>query len=275
MIFFNLKPFKNKYFRHFSFIYIACIILSSSGLLAQTTQSVDFKVTTSSPNGKYNPRNIGAIWIEDVNGNFIKTINVWAKKRKKYLYTWNVASKGNVVDALTGATLSSHKTHNVSWNLKDVSDNTVPNGMYQLKIELTDKHSQGPLATFSFPVGEVSNVTSLPDQTYFHNIELSWTSTVTTITDKDKTLSQYRLYQNYPNPFNPTTQIRYVLPQGGKVVLSVYNIMGQKTATLVKQYQNAGKYSVQFNASVLASGVYIYKISTKNFTQTKKMFLLR
>ncbi len=81
--------------------------------------------------------------------------------------------------------------------------------------------------------------------------------------------------QNYPNPFNPVTTIKYDLPQAVQVELNVYNISGQKVATLVNEKQPAGEYAIKFNASNLPSGTYIYQLKAGNSTQTKKMILLK
>lgn len=85
----------------------------------------------------------------------------------------------------------------------------------------------------------------------------------------------YKLEQNYPNPFNPTTSINYSLKNDGLVSLKVYNILGQRVADLVNQKQESGYYSVNFNASNLPSGVYIYTIRTEGFTSSKKMLLIK
>lgn len=86
---------------------------------------------------------------------------------------------------------------------------------------------------------------------------------------------EYSISQNYPNPFNPVTKINYQLPKSGMVNLSVYNINGQLVETLVKEYQNAGYYSIQFDASILSSGVYIYKIIAGEFTDIKKCMIVK
>ena len=86
---------------------------------------------------------------------------------------------------------------------------------------------------------------------------------------------QYSLEQNYPNPFNPTTTIRFGLPTSGNVTLIVYNILGQKVATIVNARLNAGTYQYQFNAGHLSSGIYLYKLQTKDYLQIKKMMLIK
>ncbi|MFH2141907.1 MAG: T9SS type A sorting domain-containing protein [Bacteroidota bacterium] len=87
--------------------------------------------------------------------------------------------------------------------------------------------------------------------------------------------TEFVLYQNYPNPFNPTTQLSYQIPKDGFVNLVVYNTLGQEVAKLVNQHQLSGKYSVQFNASDLPSGIYLYKIASGSFSKVNKMLLLR
>jgi parallel beta-helix repeat protein len=94
-------------------------------------------------------------------------------------------------------------------------------------------------------------------------------------TEKELLPTEYTLYQNYPNPFNPTTTIKYDLPTTSDVSLIIYDILGRKIKELVNTKQQAGKYEVQFDASNLASGVYIYQLIAQEFVSSKKMILLK
>jgi hypothetical protein len=85
----------------------------------------------------------------------------------------------------------------------------------------------------------------------------------------------FALNQNYPNPFNPSTIIDYELPITQKVELSIYNLLGQKVATLVSDKQDAGFYQVVWDGTGQASGIYYYRIQIGNFHDIKKMILLR
>ena len=86
---------------------------------------------------------------------------------------------------------------------------------------------------------------------------------------------KFVLYQSYPNPFNPVATISYDISKPGEVSLKVYNILGQEVETLVNEFKNSGKYSVQFNGSGLASGVYLYRLKVNDFTDIKKMILVK
>ena len=86
---------------------------------------------------------------------------------------------------------------------------------------------------------------------------------------------EFTLFQNYPDPFNPTTVIKYDLPRAQMVTLTVYNVLGQKVATLVDERQGAGVYEVNFNADGLASGIYFYTLVQGSHVITKKMALLK
>ena len=94
---------------------------------------------------------------------------------------------------------------------------------------------------------------------------------------------EFKLEQNFPNPFNPITTIQYQIPASPKsspkertsVTLRIYDILGSEVATLVNEEKEAGYYEVNWNASNLASGVYIYRLQTGSFVSVKKMMLLR
>ena len=99
---------------------------------------------------------------------------------------------------------------------------------------------------------------------------------VTDVEDITETLpTVYSLDQNYPNPFNPATMINFSVPKEEFVTLNVYNSIGQQVATLVNESKTAGTYRVDFNAANLSSGIYFYKITAGNFTETKKMILMK
>lgn len=106
-------------------------------------------------------------------------------------------------------------------------------------------------------------------------VTIDFTATTLPVSVEDETLTakDFYLNQNFPNPFNPATRINYGVAKSGNVEISVYNILGNKVATLVNEFKPTGNYNVDFNASKLSSGVYFYKIVANGFVQTKKMIL--
>ena len=86
---------------------------------------------------------------------------------------------------------------------------------------------------------------------------------------------KFRLEQNYPNPFNPVTNLEFGISDRGFVSLKIYDLLGKEVATLVNAELNAGSYKYNFDASNLSSGIYFYKLSAKNFSETKRMILLK
>lgn len=85
----------------------------------------------------------------------------------------------------------------------------------------------------------------------------------------------YELYQNFPNPFNPSTRIEFELPKDGFVNLKVFDILGRELETLVDAYKNKGKYTVEFNANNLSTGIYFYEIRSNEFVVRRKMILMK
>ena len=98
---------------------------------------------------------------------------------------------------------------------------------------------------------------------------------ITGIADEGVVPEKYELSQNYPNPFNPVTVIRYSIPKAEEVSLVVYNLIGEEVAHLIDERKPAGSYTVKWNASDFASGIYFYRLQTGDFVQTRKMVLLK
>lgn len=101
--------------------------------------------------------------------------------------------------------------------------------------------------------------------------------TITTVSgvENNAPVSSYSLHQNYPNPFNPATRISFSLAEAGIVKLAVYDILGRQVAVLMEGFVQAGEHSALFNAEGLNSGVYIYRIESGSYTETRKMTLMK
>lgn len=109
----------------------------------------------------------------------------------------------------------------------------------------------------------------------FECIDRSLQSTPTGISSNTAIVKKYFLSQNYPNPFNPVTKLEFGISKPGFVSLKVYNILGKEISTLVNENLSPGNYKLNFDGSGLTSGVYLYKLQTENYSETKKMFLVK
>jgi len=163
-------------------------------------------------------------------------------------------------DPINPATGEKYTPSEVIWPIKDYIDLKPTNPEIQTASDdgypLGDLNWYGPKVVADWEAGLPYNPVSVEDK----EVEIP---------------TEFALNQNYPNPFNPTTKISYSLPEAGNVTLKVFNAIGQEVATLVNQEQPAGNYSVNFDASKLSSGVYMYRIEANGFTASKKMMLLK
>ncbi len=126
-------------------------------------------------------------------------------------------------------------------------------------------------AEYRIRANDVNNHQSAPSQ-----IEtIHWGDAWKKGSERETANIKYNLEQNYPNPFNPSTEIKYSLAKDSYVTLKVYDMLGKEVAELVNENKPAGNYTVEFNASNLPSGVYIYKLTAGKFTAVKKLILLR
>ena len=176
--------------------------------------------------------------------------------------------------------------HNLTINGEQNNGIGIDPGLLALADNNSNNHTQTcAIPDSSFAKDQIpavsSNGSPLFDQRGFQRIgdydigafELSEISDVTL---SDESLPKiFNLNQNYPNPFNPITTVQYSIPQRSNVTLKVYDVLGNEIAELVNEEKGMGVYSVSFDASNLASGIYLYKIQAGSFVETKKMILLK
>lgn len=117
-----------------------------------------------------------------------------------------------------------------------------------------------------FPVGDLN---------WYPTRKADWLKATDVESETETVPATFALQQNYPNPFNPATVISYSIQKDSKVKLEVFDVLGRKIATLVNANQVPGKYNVEFDASKLSSGVYIYTLTSQNQISSKKMMLLK
>ena len=172
--------------RCFASCLVAIVTCVSPGLFAQTQGTLTFRVTTVQRSGqRYNPRHVFAAWVTDVDNHFVRTLEKRGSRREQYLYTWRDNAGGDDTDAVTGATLSSHRTHELSWDGRDSSGELVPDGEYRIRVEFTAAHEQGPLTPINllrFTKGAEPFTLEPSDQTNFRDMHLEYRPDVETAT---------------------------------------------------------------------------------------------
>ena len=235
------------------------VLLAASSINAQTIGTLTVTATTSSAGGGFAPKNIVAIWIEDEQGNFVKTLLAYAQNRKTHLNTWEASTNAagspfNTVDAITGATRTSHATRTCTWNGTDINGTLVPDGVYKVRLELTDKNSTGNYSTFT-----ITKDTNPENQTpanvpSFSSISINWVPLLTGI--KDNIYSEN--YKIYPNP----TSGVFTISGENISEVQIRNLFGDLICDGISPDVNIGNQP---------DGIYLVKITTGNGTITKKI----
>jgi hypothetical protein len=144
---------------------------------AQTEGTATFKVTTVAAGQNFDPRHVLAIWVEKPDGTFVKTLLRRAERRVQYLRTWVGVSGQDATDAVTGATLSSHREHTLTWDCRDTSGTIVPDEEYDIRVEFTAAHEQGPITPrghMRFAKGPDEVSLSPGNLTNFRNMSLTY-----------------------------------------------------------------------------------------------------
>ncbi|MHB8905127.1 MAG: T9SS type A sorting domain-containing protein [Melioribacteraceae bacterium] len=155
-----------------------------------------------------------------------------------------------------------------TWTLISGKGSISTTGLYTWTPVAADK---GTTNTVKVRITDVNNPLIYTETSAVLTVE----NVITSVESIDGVPTTYALAQNYPNPFNPSTNIQFSIPTSSNVKLTIFNILGEEIAVLVNGYMNAGNYKVTFNASNLPSGLYLYRIQSENFTQVKKMLLMK
>lgn len=146
-----------------------------------TTGELVVTVTTSSTGGQYAPRHLLAIWVENAQGDFIRTLMAYTSNPayRGYLSHWDDATSDagaryDTTDAVSGATLSSHDTRTATWDATRFDNGNLPDGAYSVCMELTDKNATGNYSCFEFNKGVSNDLASPGDTPSFSDVTLDW-----------------------------------------------------------------------------------------------------
>lgn len=191
-------------------------------------------------------------------------------------------------DGLTLANIPSLMTNMMTWYEDPTGGNRSKNTPGSVFDRMTDDYDRRLIQYYRDTLSAVYSTSALAytgaqggfpagDLNWFPSKKAEWELWVATDVndDIDNMPTSFKLNQNYPNPFNPSTKISFALESAAKTTLTVYNILGQKVATLLSQELLAGYHEVNFNASNLASGVYLFRLDSGDFTAVKKMMIMK
>jgi hypothetical protein len=244
------------------------LLFSGSSVLAQTAGTLTFSVTTTEPSGGYTNKFVLAIWLKDNSGNFVKTKIRYANNRVQYLNQWVSNSGSNVVDATTGSTQTVHKTFTIIWNATNVSAALVPDGDYQVWMQMADQNVNGATASVTFNKGTSAVHLTPSNSGNFTNLVLDWTPSGVGIDENNKKLN----FSVTPNPVTSQSTINYSLDQFSDVTISLFDITGKQVKVLLDQNQDAGNYSLPLSADV-KPGVYFVKMYTGRTERQERVLI--
>ncbi len=227
------------------FIGISTFAIPTKGKLTITA------TTKQSSSPEKAPKNIVAIWIEDANGKFVKTLLGSTSGERQYLVTWKAAtilggSQYNTVDAVTSATYSSHAARTGTWNGTNTAKSLVDDGTYKVRFEVTDHNSLGYVGTYTFTKGAAPVSLSPANAGLLTGISVSWVPDFTGI----EQVSQTSLYKVFPNPATD----KLIVPGFGVKEIVIYAVTGERVLDCTDQ---------EINISALKKGNYIVKIATE------------
>jgi M6 family metalloprotease-like protein len=224
---------------------VSDIYIGPSILNASPSKAYNMQMQIYTGGGDWNPQLSWSAFVEQdvITGGFIE-VERSIKDPRIYPVQWSSWSKITTL----GGTATSYIDQGIT---------TAGGGICQAKYRIRAKDSQNKYSLYSDEV-----------QTNYDPYFLKEVRT-------QNTPREYSLHQNYPNPFNPSTTIKYQIPGDGYVVVKVYNILGGEVATLVHGYRTAGSYEVHFDASTLPSGIYVYRLTSGEYTEIRKMSLMK
>lgn len=244
---------KNKIFTFLILIFLSNVIF------AQTNGVLDVSVNTSSAGGNYAPRNILAIWIENENGTFVKTLMAYAATYKTHLNNWEASTTAagspfNVVDAISGPSLTNHGTRQCSWNAKNYLGNLMPDGNYRICFELTDKNATGNYSCFVFSKDSNQITLTPPTVPSFAAINIKWNPQTASI-ENHNSKSAIKVF---PNPTSDFVNVHV----NNLISLQLFDLAGNNISTSNSDILDLRK---------LSSGIYLLKIETKENTVVRKV----
>lgn len=244
-------------------------------VLTQGDTMMLFQVKTLTANGQYAPRHVLAIWITNENDQYITSLKVRAATYKAKLNKWKTYSGGTVpTDAISGASLTSHQTHIVAWNGKNVSGNVVPDGNYRIYVEFNESNSTSgnPFTYVTFTKGATNEHLSPSNTTYFQNMDIQYFApTNISISESEKNIS----FSVSPNPVKDVAQIQVVLAKTEKLSVDIFSINGKRIHSFQPDTYSEGQHTFLWYPSDTdaKSGIYFARLTAGKSVKILKIIV--
>lgn len=275
-----VKPMKSHFIIATLFVVASLITKAQDSPNVTTPGTLTFTVKSITNNSTYSPKNVIAIWIKDGQGNFVVSRKVMAANRKQHLVKWNASSGGNSVSATTGATLTSHQTHTITWDGKNAAGIDVADGTYQIWVEYTSTNSAsngnaGPSLMVEFNKGAVSQHVAPANATYYQNIVADWVPLGVGTNDLNKAGASVNVF---PNPMRDLLKIDLNLDKKSQVWISLFSINGEQLSIITEDILLSGMHTFDWNGKTdsgakLPNGVYYLQISVNGYTEMRKIII--
>ena len=230
-------------------LFVLILLLFSNLVSGQTNGQLTVGFKTTTYNGAEAPKHILAVWVTKADGTFVKTLMAYTvtTKYRQYLTKWKSATNStyNMVDAVTGATLTSHGTRSCTWDCTDVAKVVQPDGDYRINVEFTEASAAGKIATISFTKNATpaSTFTTITSSTNVSSISVVW-SPVNTAVDN---IDYEKYYKIYPNP---VSSVLFVTGSDIREV-SLYDMQGKNILNTTENQLDFSQYK---------PGTYLIKI---------------
>lgn len=247
-----------------------------------TPGTLTFTFKTITNNSTYSPKNVLAIWIKDAQGNFVVSRKVMAVKRIKHLVKWNANSLGNSVSAITGATLTTHQTHTITWDGKNAAGTDMPDGIYQIWVEFVSTNAatngnQGPSLAVEFNKGSDYQHVIPANETYYQNIVADWVPLIAGFNNFSKAGASVKIF---PNPFSAVTTFELTCDKPSQAYICVLDASGKKVSELLNDSFSSGTRIYTWDGKSdkgqkLINGMYFVQIQINGYSETQKVILNR
>jgi len=256
--------------KHLLSLVILFGFLTPNFLIAQTSGTLSFSFTPVAHTGNWGSKHVLAVWVQDNSNGFIRTEHrYWGNGTNDHLPNWKSNSNQNVVDAVTGPTLSSYTTKSFQWDGTDLSGNLLPDGDYKITIEECWSHGSSKVTkSFTFTKSDAEVHLTPADDANFTDVIIDWVPSTIGIDEMENT----KMFSVFPNPTDGKISIDFKeTSQNCKI--TILNNLGQEVYNEEEINTSSGIKTIDI--SQLKNGIYFLNVELDSKIHTQKIVLFR